>query len=149
MIFKSALLTLLTPLLLMASPSLEKKLEACERGNFMLCYTIANEYLSGMHGENKHAEAVKLYEKTCSLSCADSCTGLGLLFSDGRGIGPSREKAEEFLTLGCERGSPFGCMALADLHVKDNKTESAKKLLEKACLKMRFQPACDARSKIK
>ena len=109
----------------------------------MLCYTIANEYLAGVYGENKTNEAIKLYEKTCSISCADSCTGLGLLYFDGIKVDKDLEKSKEFLSNGCELGSQYGCMKLANIYEQEQNIGKAKELLKDTCLKGRFQPACN------
>ncbi|MBZ5698519.1 MAG: sel1 repeat family protein [Acidobacteriia bacterium] len=54
--------------------------------------------------------------KECDGGNADSCTKLGLLYSEGKGVAKDDKRAVELLQRGCEAGDVDGCFGLAFRH---------------------------------
>lgn len=60
----------------------------------------------------RDAEAAHFYEKGCEGGHAESCTNLGVLYSQGRGVTSNSEKAVELFEKACEGGDKLACTNL-------------------------------------
>ena len=76
-------------------------------------------------------------KKACDKGNAKGCSGLGLMYSNGRGVKQDYFKAVEFYTKGCYEGNARGCTNLGVMYYNAQGVKKdyfkAKKLFSKAC----------------
>lgn len=82
--------------------------KAAEAGNVDAMYDIGWELSKNYSWDKeKLAEAVQWYQRAADQGFADAMAGLGFMYSDGKGVAKSDEKAFEWFKKGAEAGSDW------------------------------------------
>jgi TPR repeat protein len=60
-------------------------------------------------------KAAKLYRKACNNGHAFSCTWLGWMYSEGKGVEKNLEEAKRLYKKACDKKDAEGCKYLGDI----------------------------------
>lgn len=93
----------------------------------------AIDILEGKAGKTPAGEALKLLETGCSDNHAPSCETLAFLYARGRSVGQDLAQAAILYDKACALGSLDGCVAAAQLAMRNNHPDVARKNYGLAC----------------
>lgn len=87
--------------------------KACEEGQPAQCHAAALDAYYKPRSPETDRAAFQLFQKACAAGYAPSCNGLGVLLSEGRGIGQDLGQAAQLYHEACVAGASTGCEHLA------------------------------------
>jgi hypothetical protein len=83
--------------------------EACEQGNGVGCYSLANMYGNGLGVKKDPAKAAELYRRACDDNHPRGCFNLGNSYAEGIGVKKDLAQANQLYQQSCDEGVPVGC----------------------------------------
>lgn len=88
----------------------ENLAEECDSNILESCASLGENLAFGLNSyQAAPGMAVVPLRRACEGGIAQSCTALGVLFADGRGIGADEDEAKRLFLLGCEGDDAKGC----------------------------------------
>lgn len=132
--------------LMAESIDLEAKRKQCENNNANACLEVALHY--DRHNIKDMPNAMKYYDKACSLKSGEACFNLGGIYHRDKD-----SKAMHYLKLGCEYDYATSCSAVATQLFKlykqeDNRASKGREILKEVnryCVKgynLGFEMSC-------
>ncbi|EAK5748022.1 sel1 repeat family protein [Campylobacter lari] len=99
-----------------------------------------------------HINAIKYYKQACDLNSGISCSNLGVMYEDGKGVEKDNFKAVEFYQKACSLNDNLGCFNLAIMYENGKgirkDTSKALEYFGKAC-DLKSDDGCENYARLK
>lgn len=96
-----------------------KQQKACDNGDAVSCYTLANMYNKGEGVKKSHKKAFFFYKRACEIDkYGEACYNLAHLYIKGRGIKEDKAMAKEYYGQACDNEYEAGCKKYAILNIE-------------------------------
>ena len=90
---------------------------SCSASDIHACYGVAVSYRQGLLGVRKNtATAIEYLALSCDGGIAAGCINLGVMYFEGEGVKPDKQKAAASYDKACDRGDAKGCFTLGLLY---------------------------------
>ncbi len=88
----------------------------CEKGQGVVCFRLASQYILGKNAPVDLTEGAKWFEKGCRKGHLNSCTALGNLLWLGHGVKQDKTLAVDIWKFACKKGNVKACTLLDAYH---------------------------------